>query len=357
MKPSPEQIIRPEILELCAYHVAESAGMVKLDAMENPYSLPQAISKSLAERLSLAHINRYPDAHGARLKAVLRQAMDIPQGMEILLGNGSDEIIQILGLALAKPGATLVSVEPSFVMYKMVAIFCGLNYVGVPLNSDYSLNLPAVEAAIQQHQPVLIFLAYPNNPTGNLFDRVAMEAVIESAPGVVVVDEAYFPFHDQSFISRLDRYPNLLLMRTVSKLGLAGLRLGFLAGARQWVEQLEKVRLPYNVNVMTQLSAELILSDLGALREQTSVIRSDRTRLFRELVSIPGVEAFPSAANFILFRVNAADRVFDALRQRGILVKNLAHAHALLVNCLRVTVGTPEENERFVNALKESLVL
>jgi histidinol-phosphate aminotransferase len=352
----PEDLIRKEILDLSAYHVPESGGMVKLDAMENPYSLPAPVRAELGAALAEVAINRYPDAHAGALKQRLREVMKIPTGMDLLLGNGSDEIIQIIAMALSQPGATLLSVEPSFLMYKMVAAFCGLNYVGVQLRADFSLDLGAMLAALRQHKPAVVFLAYPNNPTGNLFERREMAAVLAAAPGLVVSDEAYFPFNNESFLSELPRAANLLVMRTVSKMGLAGLRLGFLMGRPQWLQQFEKVRMPYNINSLTQAAALRLLGDGGVLLRQTEAIRAARTELARELAAIKGIETFASAANFVLFRVREADRVFDALKQRGILLKNLSRAHPLLANCLRATVGTPEENVEFLRALRESLI-
>jgi histidinol-phosphate aminotransferase len=355
MKKTPEQLIRAEIRALAAYHVPPSAGMLKLDAMENPYSLPEAMRTELGHALGQAPINRYPDASHDALKAVLRQAIDVPPEAEILLGNGSDEIIQIIALALAQPGAVLLAPEPSFVLYKMVAAFCGYRYVGVPLNADFSLNLSATLQAVERHQPALVFIAYPNNPTGNLFPVSDIEAIIQTAPGLVVVDEAYFPFHDSSFLTRLDSHLNLVVMRTVSKLGLAGIRLGFLTGRKQWLHEFEKLRLPYNINVFTQLAAEILLPHLEALREQTQAIRRERASLMQQLAAIARVEVFPSAANFVLFRTAGAKAVFQGLAQRDILIKNLSASHPLLQDCLRVTVGTPEENALFIRALRECI--
>ena len=351
----PDQLIREEIRALTTYHVPDASGFVKLDAMENPYTLPAALRVELGQLAHDAAINRYPDAAAAALKARLRSSMEVPEGMDILLGNGSDEIIQILAMAIAKPGASILSLEPSFVMYKMIAAFAGVSYVGVPLRPNFSLDLDATLAAINTHQPALIFIAYPNNPTGNLFDMTALLRILDAAPGLVVLDEAYHVFALQSFMPLLARYPNLLVMRTLSKLGLAGLRLGFLVGRPAWLQELDKLRLPYNVNVLTQQIAERVLAHAEILEQQAAAIRDERTLLIRALDNIAGLEAFPSAANFILLRIENADRVFENLKQRGILIKNLSRAHPLLANCLRVTVGTPDENQRFLTSLTASL--
>ena len=281
--------------------------------------------------------------------------MQVPDGMDILLGNGSDEIIQILAMAIAKPGAVILGLEPSFVMYRMIAAYVGARYVGVPLKADFTLDVDATLAAIAEHQPALIFIAYPNNPTGNLFDAGQLTRILDAAQGLVVMDEAYHVFAETSFLPQLAQYPNLLVMRTLSKLGLAGLRLGFLVGAPTWLRELDKLRLPYNVNVLTQQVAERVLAASDVLEQQAAAIRTERTQLMQALKNLPGVTAYPSAANFILFRVAQADTVFDKLKGKGILIKNLSRAHPQLANCLRVTVGTPIENTQFLTALATSL--
>jgi histidinol-phosphate aminotransferase len=352
---SSENLIRPEILALHAYHVPPASGMTKLDAMENPYSLPQCLRDEIARLVSDAEINRYPDAGAYHLKASIRNVTNLPSGMDILLGNGSDEIIQLLAMAVAKPGAVLLSVEPSFVMYKMIAAFTGMRYVGVPLEEDFSLDLQATLEAIKREQPALVFLAYPNNPTGNLFDAEAIRQIIKAAPGLVVVDEAYYAFARDSFIPHLARYDNLLVMRTFSKLGMAGLRLGFLAGSAAWLSQLEKLRLPYNVGVLPQLVAAKLLEHHDVLLAQAERIKQERGKLLAALDAIGSVKAYPSEANFILFRVAKATQTFEGLKQRGVLIKNLNGGHPALTDCLRATVGTPEQNELFITALQQSI--
>lgn len=351
----PESLIRPEILALQAYHVPPAQGMVKLDAMESPYGLPEDLQREVGAIAADAALNRYPDPSATALKARLKEAMGIPAGMQVLLGNGSDEVIQIVALACAKPGAVIMSVEPTFVMFRMIATFAGTGYVGVPLRDDFSLDPEAMLTALEAHRPAVVFLAYPNNPTGNLFDEKALEDIIEAAPGLVVVDEAYHAFAGASFLDRLARFPNLLVMRTLSKLGLAGLRLGLLTGRGEWLEEFEKLRLPYNVNALTQAIAERVLGRGDVLAGQAAAIRREREALFGTLQGIAGVTAYPSRANFILFRVNRADDVFRGLRSHGVLVKNLHGSHPMLTGCLRVTVGTPEENDLFVAALGKSL--
>ena len=355
MPKSPDEIIRDEVRTMASYHVPDASGMVKLDAMENPHRLPEDVRGQIAAIVARAEINRYPDAGASRLKARLRAALGIPHDMALVLGNGSDEIIQMLMLATARPGAVALGLEPSFVMFRLVAAFCGLRFVGVPLGPDFGLDADRVIAALEEHQPAIVFIAYPNNPTGNLFDRDSIDRIIRAAPGLVVLDEAYHAFAGRSYLDQLAEHSNLLVMRTLSKSGLAGLRLGLLVGRREWLEHVDKVRLPYNVGVLTQLVAEQALQHQFLLNEQAAAIKSERTRLYEELARTPGATAFRSEANFILFKTEAAERIFNELKQAGILVKNLHGAHPALAGCLRVTVGAPEENDQFIAALRAAL--
>ncbi len=351
----PDRLVRAEIRALQAYQVPDASGLIKLDAMENPYGWPDALIAQWLEVLRGVVLNRYPDPQGRGVQERLRASMGIPPEMDLLLGNGSDELIQMLALTVTRPGAKVLSVEPGFVMYRMIALFAGMGYVGVPLREDdFALDLPAVLDAVAREEPALVYLAYPNNPTGNRFDAEAMVRIIEAAPGLVIVDEAYAPFTDGSFLPRLGEWPNLLVMRTVSKMGLAGLRLGYLVGLPEWLREIDKTRLPYNINVLTQASVAFALEHKQVLDEQTRAIRSERERLFSELSGIAGVTPFPSEANFILLRLKPgrADPVFQGLKDHGVLVKKLHGSHPMLAECLRVTVGRPEENDAFVAALR-----
>lgn len=349
--------VRPEIRALNAYHVPDASGLIKLDAMENPYGWPADMIAQWLEMLRQVELNRYPDPAAENLKQRLRHAMQVPADAGILLGNGSDEIIQMVLLAMATSQHTVLSVEPGFVMYHMIATFAGMRYVGIPLKDDFSLDKDAVLTAIAQHQPAIVFLAYPNNPTGNLFEAADIEAIVQASPGVVIVDEAYHAFADESFMPSVMAYDNLLVMRTVSKMGLAGLRLGLLAGPPAWLDEFEKVRLPYNINVLTQASAEFALQHAEVWQVQTEQIKQDRNWLDQALRQTPGLTVYPSRANFILFRVPAgqAGLIFEGLKSAGVLVKNLDQAGGLLTDCLRVTVGTPTENQAFIAALKPLL--
>jgi histidinol-phosphate aminotransferase len=352
-------VIRDDVLAINAYAVPDSTGFTKLDAMENPYGLPAEVSRELGRRLAQVALNRYPPADPNAFKERLATAIGLPSGMALLLGNGSDELIHLTIQACARPGATVLSPWPSFEMYDLSSRFDGCRFVPVPLEADFSLPRQRLLEAIAQHRPAVVFISWPNNPTGNLFDRATVEAVLEAAPGLVVLDEAYLPFAQDTWLPQLAHWPNLLVLRTFSKLGLAGIRLGYLCGDPAWITEINKLRPPYNVNVLTLATSDFLLERLDLLDGQAAVLRDERARLLARLRTLPGVTAFDSAANFILFRVGggseAADRVFAALKSRGILIKNRTHAHPLLAGCLRVTVGTPAENDAFVAALAACL--
>ncbi len=350
-----EQWVRPEIRAISAYHVPEAAGLVKLDAMENPYVWPEALRAEWLEVLRRVDVNRYPHPQAPQLKLALRQTMAIPEHAGVLLGNGSDELIQMLAMTVGGPDRVILSLEPSFVMYRMIATFTGMRYVGVALRAaDFSLDAEALLQAVEREQPALIFIAYPNNPTANLFDQGALLRLLDAAPGLVVIDEAYAAFTDASFMPYLGQYPNLLVMRTLSKMGLAGLRLGLLAGPEPWISQIDKTRLPYNIGVLTQVSADFALRHKALFDEQTRAIRQARDGLFAALAALSGVSPYPSQANFILCRLpqGRALAVHEGLRQQGVLVKNLHGSHPLLQECLRITVGTEAENKRLLDALR-----
>lgn len=352
------RLVRPAVQAMEAYHVPPAAGMVKLDAMENPYPWPGELRDAWLQALSGISVNRYPDPTAAAVKERLRREAGIPGEAALLLGNGSDELIQLLGLAVGGEARTVLAPAPGFAMYRLIAGVTGMDYAEVQLGeSDFALDAGAMLAAIDRYRPTIIYLAYPNNPTGNTFDAEAMEAVIRAAPGLVVVDEAYEPFCGRSWMSALARHPHLLVMRTLSKMGLAGLRLGYLAGHPDWLSQLEKCRLPYNINALTQASAAFALDHAGHLRRQTEAVCRERERLHQALDQRPELAVWPSEANFITFRTppGRAGAIHGRLRDEGVLIKCLDGAHRLLADCLRVTVGTPEENDRFLDALDAAL--
>ena len=378
--------VRPDVQAMHAYVVPDATDAIKLDAMENPFRLPEALQAELGRTLAALAINRYPS--GTTYRA-LRQAIAVHDGLlgadgqpdvgRLVLGNGSDELISLLCQLVAQPGAVVMAPAPSFVMYEMSAKLAGASFVPVPLQADFSLDLPAMLQAIETYRPALVFLAYPNNPTGNLFDTAAVQAILRATDGLVVLDEAYAPFAGgASWMSQLDAWPNLAVMRTCSKWGLAGARLGYLAAQPVWTEPLDRIRPPYNISVLDAEATRFALQHFEVFAQQTAALCEARTTLAVRLQALVGLQGslgadgldtvYPSAANFVLVRVadtvagatptaqpSRASRVATAMRERGVLIKDASRMHPLLANCLRLTVGAPAENEAMLAALTEAL--
>ncbi|MBW8760727.1 MAG: histidinol-phosphate transaminase [Burkholderiales bacterium] len=349
------RFLRADVLGLHGYAVQPSAGFVKVDTMENPFRLPDALRKALGERLAEVALNRYPAERGDVLRAELAKHADMPAGCDIMLGNGSDELISLLALAADVPGNVVMAPLPGFVMYELSAKLQGLKFVGVPLTPDFELDGPAMLAAVREHQPALLYLAYPNNPTANLWNDDVIDALIEAAPGLVVIDEAYQPFASRDSLARLRRHEHVLLMRTMSKFGLAGVRIGYLMGRKPLIAEIDKLRPPFNVSVLNCETALFALEHVDEYARQAATIRAERDKLLRELQALPGVRPFPSEANMILARVPDAKRVFEGMRARGVLIKNVSGLHPLLAECVRITIGTPEENPQTLAALYGAL--
>ena len=350
--------LRQDVQSMHAYAVQPSDGMVKLDTMENPHRLPQALRHALGERLAQVALNRYPAGRGDDLKRALAVHAGLPDGCALTLGNGSDEIITMLSMACDVPGAVALAPVPGFVMYEMSSRLLGLGFVGVPLSAEFELDVPAMLAAIEQHRPALVYLAYPNNPTANLWDAQAVQQVIDAVGAqqcLVVMDEAYQPFASRDSMGWLREHEHVLVMRTMSKFGLAGVRIGYLMGRSELIAQIDKLRPPFNVGVLNAEAALFALEHADEYARQAQSIREQRQRLFAALQALPGVHAFPSDANMVLARVSDAARSFGALKARGILIKNVSALHPLLANCLRLTVGTPDETTQLIAALKESV--
>ena len=352
------QHIRQDVQSMHAYAIQNSTGMVKLDAMENPFSLPPALQQQLGERLGALALNRYPGDRINVLRAQLAQYAQMPEGFDIMLGNGSDELITLIAMACDVPGASMVAPLPGFVMYAMSAQLQGVQFHGVPLTADFELDEAAMLAAIATHKPAVVYLAYPNNPTGTLWDAQAIERIVVAQGqqgGLVVMDEAYQPFASQTYMDRVARHGHVLLMRTLSKFGLAGVRLGYMVGPKALIAEIDKVRPPYNISVLNCECALFALEHAEVFAEQAVQIRQEREKLTQALSALPGVHVYPSQANMLLVRMPDATKCFEGMKTKGILVKNVSKMHPLLGNCLRLTVGTPEENVRMLAALKESL--
>ena len=358
--------IRSDVQAMHAYAVQDAQGMVKLDAMENPHRLPPALQTELGQRLGAVALNRYPAGRINDLQQALATYAVLPEGFALTLGNGSDELISMLALACAVPPApsngfkkaVVLAPVPGFVMYGMSAQLQGLDFVGVPLTAEFELDESAMLGAIAQHQPAITYLAYPNNPTANLWNDGVIETIIQAAGaqgGLVVMDEAYQPFASHSYLDRLARHAHVLLLRTLSKFGLAGVRLGYLIGPSALVAEIDKVRPPYNVSVLNCEAALFALEHQEVFEAQALDICAQRALIFDWLAKLPQVKAFPSQANMLLVRVPDAQKTFDGMAARGVLVKNVSRMHPLLAQCLRLTVGTAAENRLMLTALEASL--
>ncbi len=350
--------IRQDVQSMHAYAIQASGGLVKLDAMENPFRLPAALQRELGERLGRVAINRYPVQCVADVIAALTAYAKPPPGTKLMLGNGSDELISLLAIAADVPGNVVLAPLPGFVMYEVSAKLQGLKFVGVPLTPQFELDAPAMLAAIALHRPAITYIPYPNNPTANLFNDATIDrivAAIGEQSGIVVFDEAYQPFASRTWMQRMGAFEHVLVMRTLSKFGLAGVRLGYMAGAAALIEQIDKVRPPYNISALNAEATLFALEHADQFAAQASVLREQRTRLQSALAKVAGVQAFTSEANMILVRVPDARQAFEGMKQRGVLVKNVSAMHPLLANCLRLTVGAPEENTQMLDALKASL--
>jgi len=353
-----QHTLRQDVKSMHAYAIQDSRGLIKLDAMENPYTLAPELQRELGERLGRLAINRYPAQSSAAVVAELSKFVQLPAGCKLMLGNGSDELIDIMSVACDVPGATMLAPLPGFVMYAMSAQLRGLKFVGVPLTADFELDEAAMLAAIEMHRPAITYIAYPNNPTANLFDDRIIDRIVAAVgaqQGLVVFDEAYQPFSSRSWMQRMAGFDHVLVLRTMSKFGLAGVRMGYLCGPAALIDEIDKVRPPYNISVLNAEATLFALEHADEYQRQAQLLCAQRQRLLAILSDLPAVQAFPSEANMVLVRVPDSQRTFEGMKSRGVLVKHIAGLHPLLHNCLRLTVGTAEENTAMMQALKESL--
>jgi len=346
-----DQWLRTDIRNINAYHVPSAKNMLKMDAMESPFGVPEELKDEFLEYISHSEVNRYPDANAKELQATLRSLMDIPKDFGVLLGNGSDELIQLLSLACSS-GDLIMSFEPSFVMYELVSKFAQLNYHGMPLDENFEIDLNSTLLAIKSKKPKLIFIAYPNNPTGNSFDYDVIREIIESTDALVVLDEAYYAYSEKSFLAEIKNFSNLVVLRTISKIGFAGLRLGLLVGSQETIEQLNKLRLPYNINILTQASANFLLKDRRRIVSNAKIIINERRRLYDELSLIQSLTVYPSQANFLLVKAENAKLLLESLKDSGILIKGFAIS-TQLENFVRISVGEAKENNVLLEYIKE----
>jgi len=355
--------IRPDVRAMHAYTVQPATGLLKMDAMENPFGLPPALQAALGQRLGALALNRYPGTGTVQLQHALTRHVDMPAGCALVLGNGSDELISLLALACAQPGAKVLAPVPGFVMYAMSAQLQGLGFVGVPLRPDFELDEAAMLAAIAEHRPAITYIAYPNNPTATLWDEAVVQRIVDAVGaqgGIVAMDEAYQPFARRTWLDRIraepERNSHVLLVRTLSKFGLAGVRLGYLIGPAALVGEIDKVRPPYNISVLNCEAALFALEHADVFAAQAAELRAQRDLLLVALRAMPGIlKCWNSEANMVLVRVHDATKVFDGMRERKVLVKNVSTMHPMLAQCLRLTVGSADDNARMLAALQASL--
>ena len=344
-----QKLVRPNIRSLSAYKAKEIPCKVKLDANESPYGFKKALKAA-----EPVETNRYPDPEAKALKKLLSKYVGAKPD-NILQGNGSDELIYYL---ITTFGGPVLYPTPTFSMYGIITQALGEKRIEISLDKEFDLYVKSMLEAIRREKPRLIFLSSPNNPTGNCFssDRILKIIDVTSSPvtrhpSLVVVDEAYQPFSSKKgLLPLLKDYKNLVIMRTLSKIGLAGLRVGFLIADKEIINEVNKVRLPFNLNSLSQTIAVEALKDKKTLQSHINAIVSEREKLFNEMEKISGMQPYPSEANFILFRVSNSDRVYKNLLERGVLVRNM---RGVVDSCLRVTVGTPGENKIFLNTLKK----
>ncbi len=369
--------IRADVQAMHAYLVQSSEGLLKLDAMENPYGLPPELQQALGERLGRVAINRYPGTRFNDLKAALARHARLPEGWALMLGNGSDELITLLALCCSRQDgeqpAAMLAPMPSFVMYPLAAHLHHMDFHAVPLRPDFQLDEAAMLAAIESLRPALLWLAHPNNPTGTLWDEAAMARLIEAqgrAGGIAVIDEAYQPFAARTWLDAARQRPaghaHVLVMRTLSKFGLAGVRVGYLMGDERLISQIDKARPPYNLGSLNIECALFALEHAGVFDEQARLIRQERERLQASLHRLPGTRPYPSEGNMVLLRVAPegapaseaaafARCVFEGMKTRGVLVRDVSAMHPMLAGCLRLTVGSASDNARMLAALTAAL--
>ena len=369
--------IRADVQAMHAYLVQSSEGLLKLDAMENPYGLPPDLQQALGERLGRVAINRYPGTRFNDLKAALARHARLPEGWALMLGNGSDELITLLALCCSRQDgeqpAAMLAPMPSFVMYPLAAHLHHMDFHAVPLRPDFQLDEAAMLTAIESLRPALLWLSHPNNPTGTLWDEAAMARLIEAqgrAGGIAVIDEAYQPFAARTWLDAARQRPaehaHVLVMRTLSKFGLAGVRVGYLMGDERLISQIDKARPPYNLGSLNIECALFALEHTSVFDEQARLIRQERERLQASLHRLPGTRPYPSEGNMVLLRVAPegapaseaaafARCVFEGMKARGVLVRDVSAMHPMLAGCLRLTVGSASDNARMLVALTAAL--
>ncbi len=345
--------VSQEIRDISPYSVPYFDCKIRLDGNESPFPPPKEVQDNIDSAIKEIDINRYPDPEAKRLVQIISNVCDFPKE-GILLGNGSDELIGMLITAFSHGTGRILCPSPTFSMYKLTGLAMGAEIVEAPLDAKFDIDLDETIRAIDENDPDLIFLASPNNPTGNMYSASKVAEIISVSKGIVVVDEAYSDFSGYTFLPLIKECENLVILRTLSKVGFAGLRIGMLLARDSLVSEINKVRYPYNINSLSQVVAEVVLENCEFVAENIQLIIRERDRVYNALSALEQIEVSPSDANFIFFRVNDADTLFSKLVERDILIRNF-NKPGRLQNCMRVTIGTPEENDSFLSALSEIL--
>ena len=357
LKQKISRLVPERLQKLKPYKTESASGLVKLDAMELPFPMDAAIAESFYRAITEVELNRYPEARPQTIRNLLLAENRLGAEVDVVLGNGSDELIHLLCLMMCKTDrSSVLCPSPTFSVYRIAAEIVGLRYTEIDNScDDFSLNFGRVMAAIERDEPALIFLASPNNPTGNSISKTEIEAICRESRGLVVLDEAYWRFAGKSLVSLTEIFDNLLVLQTFSKIGFAGLRVGMLFGQRPWIDLIEKIRMPYNVNSLSQVGALFALNNKALIKDSIDVLKKERNWMFDQLNKINSVKVWPSEANFFLIRLaeRSGTSTFMQLKNKGFLVKNLTGSHPSLMDCLRVTIGTREENIGFLTALRE----
>jgi len=348
-------VFAKRINHLKAYKTETSPAKVKLSSNELPYDLPEELKAKIQEELKKIPFNRYPDPYATELREILADLWRIKEN-NIVLGNGSDELILYLTLAVGEPYESVVYPVPTFPMYRVSADIVGRPVYEVPLDKNLDIDESRFAEILENYSPTLMFISYPNNPTGNLFSREKLERLRKKVQ-LMVSDEAYYDFSGETYINEaVNPSENVAVLRTLSKIGLASIRVGALIGDESFIREIFKVKLPFNVTYPSQVIAKVVLTEgLNFIRWAVNQVISERERLLRELQKMEGIEVFPSKANFFLFRTPfEADLVHRKLLEKGVLIRNVSYLPGL-EGCLRVNIGKPEENDIFLEKLQEVL--
>jgi histidinol-phosphate aminotransferase len=346
-----KNLVREKVKSLKAYQVDSFDCKIKLHANESPYPPEKDITTLIKECADNLEINRYPDPDCNNLKKVISEILEVPSS-HLIVGNGSDELIQFILQTFCEPGDTITFPDPTFAMYKIIAQGMGINSSGFPLDENWDFEANQFLEFLEERNSKVVFFSYPNNPTGNCFSAKAIKSIIEQFHGIVVVDEAYYDFSAKTFINEMPNNNNLIVLKSLSKIGMAGLRVGYGIAQPELIEQFNKVRLPYNSNSLSQLLSEKLLSDFSSIQKQINNIKSERDRVIKSLSEIDGITPYPSDSNFILFRSKMdSEQLFKKLADNDILIRNLG-AHPRLSNCLRVTIGTRMDNDKFLEQIR-----